>query len=334
MLWRYTSMKALRFGRAPGTIAMLAVTVGALVSMRVAPAAAATADRTTPANPERWMRSVCRDVSSWFDATDKSEGRITDAVESLKNSDGTPKPTKTRLVNATASGARASDELITSVRSAGVPKLADGKQVAGAYLEVITGYRDAYEQARKAYEHTSTRDKQQFLAAVEAIEANRAADLQEVGFDPLDELRSVPELAAAIDTQTTCGDVESYLNTALPGAPVAVGDCVAEVTENEFDLKKADCAGAHGGEVFAVTEHPAKRGEAFPGNQSVDDYANQTCDSAFAAYVGIDFDSSQFDVTYWSPTGDTWSTGDREFICVLQDPDNSALVGSVKGTAR
>jgi hypothetical protein len=327
-------MKTPRFARAHGIIAMLAVTVGVLVSVAVAPATAATADRPTPANPDRWMRSVCRDVSSWFDATDKSEGRITDAVESLKNSDGTPKPTKTRLVDATAGGAKASAELIASVRSAGVPKLADGKQVAGAYLEVITGYRDAYEQSRKAYQHTSTRDKQQFLAAVERIEADRGKDLQAVGLDPLEELRSVPELAAAIDTQTTCGDVESYLNSAIPGAPVAVGDCVGEVTENEFDLKKVDCATAHGGEVFAVTEHPAKRGEAFPGNQSVDDYANQTCDSSFAAYVGIDFDSSKLDVKYSSPTADTWSTGDREFICVLQNPDKSALVGSVKGTAR
>jgi hypothetical protein len=327
-------MKTLRFGRAPGIIAILAVTVGVLVSLTLAPAAAATADRPTPANPERWMRSVCRDVSSWFDATDKSEGRITDAVETLRNSDGIPKATKTRLVDATAKGAEASDELVAGVRSAGVPKLAEGKQVAGAYLKVFTGYRDAYEQSRKAYQHTRTRDKQQFLAAVETIEADRAADLQEVGFDPVEELRSVPELAAAIDSQAPCGDVESYLNTAIPAAPVAVGDCVAEVTENEFDLKAVDCAAAHGGEVFAVTEHPAKRGEAFPGNQSVDDYANQTCDSSFAAYVGIDFDSSELDVSYWSPTADTWSTGDREFICVLQNPDNSALVGSAKGTAR
>jgi hypothetical protein len=280
------------------------------------------------------MRSVCRDVSSWFDATDKSESRITDAVESLKNSDGAPKATKTRLVDATASGAKASDELVASVRSAGAPKLADGKHVASGYLDVITGYRDAYEQSRKAYEHANTRDKEQFTVAVDKIEANRAKDLQAVGLDPLEELRSVPRLAAAIDTQTTCGDVESYLNTAIPGPPVAVGDCVAEVTKNEFDLKKVDCATAHGGEVFAVTEHPAKRGEAFPGNQSVDDYANHTCDSSFAAYVGIDFDSSKLDVTYWSPTADTWSTGDREFICVLQNPDKSALVGSVKGTAR
>jgi Septum formation len=327
-------MKMLRFGRAPGAIAMLAVTVGVLVSVTLAPAAAATADRPTPANPERWMRSVCRDVSSWFDATDKSEGRITETVERLKNSDGTPKATKTRLVDATASGAKASDELIAGVRSAGVPKLADGKQVAGAYLKVVTGYRDAYEQSRTAYQHTRTRDKQQFLAAVETIEADRAADLQEVGLDPVEELRGVPELAAAIDSQAPCGNVESYLRTAIPTVPVSVGDCVAEVTDNPFDLKAVDCGTAHAGEVFAVTQHPAARGEPYPGNQAITDYAEQTCDASFAEYVGIDFDSSELDFAYWFPTIDSWPAGDREFLCVLAKPDNSPLVGPAKGTAR
>jgi hypothetical protein len=327
-------MKTLQFGRARGAIAMLAVTVGVLVSVSLASAAAATTDRPTPTNPGRWMRSVCRDVSSWFDATDEAEGRITDAVESLKNSDGIPKATKARLVDATGSGTKASDEFIAGGRSAGVPKVADGKQVAGAYLTVIAGYRDAYEQSHNAYNHTSTRDKQQFLAAVEKIEADRAADLQAAGFDPLEELRGVPELAAAIDSQAPCGDVQSYLRTAFPTAPVSVGDCVAEVTDNEFDLKAVDCGAAHRGEVFAISDHPAARGESFPGNQAIDDYASQTCRTAFAGYVGTDFNSSALDYSYWVPNGDSWATGDRQFVCVVSNPDNSPLAGSVKGTAR
>ena len=94
------------------------------------------------------------------------------------------------------------------------------------------------------------------------------------------------------------------------------------------DVSPVACAEAHDGEVFAVFAHPAASGVAYPGDESVADFAAAECLQRFPAYTGASYDDSDLAVATVRPDDDSWTKkNDREVACVLYKQDTT-LTGS------
>jgi hypothetical protein len=73
---------------------------------------------------------------------------------------------------------------------------------------------------------------------------------------------------------------------------------------------------------------------AYPGQAAVDAFASAPCETAFGAYVGIDFETSTLDLITLTPSELSWARGDRQISCVAIARDGRQLTGSVKGSRR
>ena len=135
----------------------------------------------------------------------------------------------------------------------------------------------------------------------------------------------------------------AYLAVAFVISPVpklAVGDCLNgrlhdAAAGSELDpsrLRPLSCAVAHEDEVVGVVESTATG--AFPGMQTLFDFASAPCLAAFEAYVGATFDVSALDMILITPTDLTWVKGDRAIACVVYRVDGTQLTGSVRGSGQ
>jgi hypothetical protein len=125
------------------------------------------------------------------------------------------------------------------------------------------------------------------------------------------------EISEAIETEFRYSDYISDLS---------VGDCInfepglfdEEVAEPvEPFLQIVDCGGEHQEEVIAL---PVMADGEFPGNQAVEQEAEDKCLAAFEPYVGAAYEDSIYDITYFTPTPETWREGDRQILCTVLDP--------------
>ncbi len=110
-----------------------------------------------------------------------------------------------------------------------------------------------------------------------------------------------------------------------------VGQCFNDPDsfEEVANVDIVECAEPHDNEVFELFDIPD--GD-FPGDVAVGETAVEGCLAAFDPYVGRDYASSAYDIRYLVPTSDTWSSGDREVVCILYDLNGAALTGSVRGS--
>jgi hypothetical protein len=186
------------------------VGIAIAVMVWVSPAGAeSTVPSVKSQTPDRWARLVCGDVSTWLKARGEAEMGTAQVLGALSAGDVSAKSAKARLTRASDRAVKATDALFDDVKAAGAPNVNGGKQVARAYVRTLSQYGDAYEQARTAFTRAGSADSQQFAAKALEINGVLAVDLAAVGIDPVEELRAVPEIAAAITA--SCGDVASYL---------------------------------------------------------------------------------------------------------------------------
>jgi hypothetical protein len=130
-----------------------------------------------------------------------------------------------------------------------------------------------------------------------------------------------------------------YVGVAFVLAPIpslAAGQCVNGIHEgtelSASSYRPVDCAGAHDNEVIGSVRSTTTG--AYPGQQTLFDFATNPCYDAFAAYVGIDFQTSELEMIVITPSDVTWAKGDRVVACVAVAPNAGKLTGSVKGSAR
>jgi hypothetical protein len=173
-----------------------------------------------PVAPDRWLRGVCRHASDWLDARDASQNEISAISARLAAGDLTAKTGAKQLAEAYTRATKVSDALVKQVRTEGIPKIAQGKRVAKQLQQRATKYRDTYSNARRAIDRETTNDTATFAAAAQAINAKAGADLAETGGDPIEDLRTVKELATGLPA--ACSNVDEHLN-----ATVATAGCAA-----------------------------------------------------------------------------------------------------------
>lgn len=113
---------------------------------------------------------------------------------------------------------------------------------------------------------------------------------------------------------------------------LAVGDCLTDDTEGQVsENTKVDCATPHASEVYHLFNLPD--GD-MPQADVMENAGQQGCLAAFEAYVGLDFDSSEYTISTLQPTEGSWSQGDREVVCLLTTQDGSTITGSLRNAKR
>ncbi len=110
------------------------------------------------------------------------------------------------------------------------------------------------------------------------------------------------------------------------------GFCVNDTVPGAgYTIPRVSCESAHDSEVFHRVDLPEG---PFPGDDAVYAQATAECDAAYAAYVGVPWSSSTLTFYSYTPVQPQWEGGNRRIVCILFDPFNPQLVGSVAGSGR
>ncbi len=135
-----------------------------------------------------------------------------------------------------------------------------------------------------------------------------------------------------INTVTGPVDLDSSDGTDTDAFQIAVGDCLndADLSGEVSTVPVIDCAEPHDSEAYASFLLPD--GD-YPGEDAIFEQADADCLAAFADYVGIAWEESSLQFSYYFPTTGSWESGDREVLCLVYDPAGQ-LTGSVKDSAK
>ncbi|MFB7250882.1 septum formation family protein [Microbacterium sp. NPDC056234] len=113
-----------------------------------------------------------------------------------------------------------------------------------------------------------------------------------------------------------------------------VGDCMPAdaISETEqTDASVVPCSEPHGYEVYH--EFELADGE-FPGADAIQAEVEAQCLPAFDAFVGLPFEESALDITWYEPTESSWTEGDDRLVqCLVYDTAGD-VEGTLKGAAR
>lgn len=157
-------------------------------------------------------------------------------------------------------------------------------------------------------------------------------------------------LIAALALTSSCSWVSGLFHHDDGTKPVsvtvfnaAVGDCFvapAEVKAELANLSKVPCDVAHQQELYAKVEYRASGSatssdiaDTYPGDATLDTYANGACAQAYTSYVGIAYPDSGLWMTYLLPSARSWQQGkDRSILCFVTTTAGGSLTASVKGS--
>jgi len=114
---------------------------------------------------------------------------------------------------------------------------------------------------------------------------------------------------------------------------IRAGDCLVTLPTEDpiYTVEIAPCAEAHQGEVFATFPIDL---DSDAEQDAIDRLAEGGCTTRFEAYVGIDFNDSELDVTYLPPLARSIEI-DNKVACIVTAPGGTKLTtGSVQGSKR
>ena len=111
------------------------------------------------------------------------------------------------------------------------------------------------------------------------------------------------------------------------------GDCFNSVVEGEIsDVDGVPCTDVHEYEVFALSHYEGDG--TYPPDSELEPIFNQICEPDFEPYVGAPYATSEIYGSMITPSEESWSSGDRAYICVLFDPVETQLTESLAGANR
>jgi hypothetical protein len=117
----------------------------------------------------------------------------------------------------------------------------------------------------------------------------------------------------------------------MPFTSLVVGDCLSSPAGSEAaevgTVTVVSCALSHTAEVYAL---PSLSGGSYPGDEAASDSASDVCGDAFTAYIGVGYETSDLDYSFYPPDQNGWNSGLRQVTCVVFYPQGNT-VGSVKG---
>ena len=118
---------------------------------------------------------------------------------------------------------------------------------------------------------------------------------------------------------------------------LSVGDCfngdvfTYEHSEVE-DVDVVSCSKPHTYEVYSEFE---LTGSSWPGLSTVGSRSEEGCWTRFASFVGIEYEYSEWYISTFYPTQDSWNKlDDRKVSCLLGTEYDEPTIGSARGTRR
>ncbi|GAA1740658.1 septum formation family protein [Aeromicrobium alkaliterrae] len=120
---------------------------------------------------------------------------------------------------------------------------------------------------------------------------------------------------------------------------VKVGDCYilpdssgSSGTSEVDTITAVPCSDPHEAEAYHEVELDS--GD-YPGDAEIQAAVEEACAPAFDTFVGLPYEESTLDVYQLFPTQDTWEQlDDRLISCLIYDPANAELTGTLEGAAR
>jgi hypothetical protein len=121
-----------------------------------------------------------------------------------------------------------------------------------------------------------------------------------------------------------------------PLEDLAVGACFDPVEDRDDQALIAGivrrCDEVHLMEVIGLPRLDYPDTAPIPAKAELDRQSDELCRAEFKAYVGIDFDDSRLDATYYPPSEATWSVGDRLVVCTVVAAEIAPFTRSVRGS--
>lgn len=111
---------------------------------------------------------------------------------------------------------------------------------------------------------------------------------------------------------------------------IEVGDCLNDAsTSGEVStVPIVECSEPHDSEAYDAGD--LDDGD-FPGDDAIGQAAELLCGPSFESFIGLTYDASAYDYSYYFPTEESWAAGDREVLCVAFADDASKITGTLKG---
>ena len=111
------------------------------------------------------------------------------------------------------------------------------------------------------------------------------------------------------------------------------GMCIyTKKLDNGYDFWVVPCTKKHDREVLAVTSLPGTT--KWPGDRAVSKLANTACRAAFKKYVGVSYNTSDLEVTFYTTDKEGWQEKDRTALCLVFDPDHPTTTHALKGSKK
>lgn len=116
----------------------------------------------------------------------------------------------------------------------------------------------------------------------------------------------------------------------VPWRDIAVGDCIVLPREARVgELRRVPCDTRHGGEVFALVDHPGPM-SAFP-EDGFAAFVAERCGPAFTEWTGAVLEEQDLlRVQWFSPTWEGWVEDDRQVTCYLVQADGANMYSSYR----
>ena len=139
-------------------------------------------------------------------------------------------------------------------------------------------------------------------------------------------LGQVTDITGGDDDNTDTGTEDDVFS-------LVVGDCFNEETDAETisTVDIVECTVPHKWEAFASIQMTEAE---YPGDEATQQEADTACNQPFVDYVGLDYDASIYDYSFYYPTQETWddpTLQDREILCLGKDDNDADITGSIKG---
>ncbi len=109
------------------------------------------------------------------------------------------------------------------------------------------------------------------------------------------------------------------------------GDCVVDADDLIGELSSVGvvpCSEPHEAQVFAIFEVSGPDGDSWPGQELLDETAQQGCTDRLDA-VDPDALSEDLGLVFLAPSQISWSNDDREVICFISAEEDGDLGGDI-----
>lgn len=120
----------------------------------------------------------------------------------------------------------------------------------------------------------------------------------------------------------------------LAVSDLRVGDCFDlkdDAEEEVDDVTARPCSEPHG---FELVHTGTVASDGYPSDAAFGAWLEDNCLPAFEDYVGLSYQQSALEVTWFQPTPGGWDDGDHTVQCAVYDPAQPELSEAVRNAAR